>query len=174
MLVNVAQLLKSPIGTERKYEVNEAFEINGTETLVKGDVSFTRTDRSILVKGIFNAEIELACSRCLEKIINPLEVKFEEEYFPTIDIISGALLARPEEPGAFSINEHHVIDLSEAVRQYAIAAIPMKPLCRTDCAGICPTCGHDLNEGSCTCLSQEIDLRWAKLKKLMSKETRKE
>jgi uncharacterized protein len=42
----------------------------------------------------------------------------------------------------------------------------MKPLCRADCSGLCPTCGKDLNEGQCNCERTEIDPRWAKLSKL--------
>jgi len=45
-------------------------------------------------------------------------------------------LPPPDEAGCFTIDEHQVIDLTEAVRQYALMAVPMKPLCREDCAGL--------------------------------------
>jgi len=95
-----------------------------------------------------------------------MTVKVEEEYFPTVDVVSGAPLALPEEPGVFTISEQHILDLTEAIRQNAIVAIPMKPLCREDCAGICPKCGKDLNQGECGCPTEEVDPRWAKLLKL--------
>jgi uncharacterized protein len=45
--------------------------------------------------------------------------------------------------------------------------LPMQPLCREDCAGICPCCGADFNQGSCNCARENIDPRWEKLKNLL-------
>ena len=68
----------------------------------------------------------------------------------------------------FIIDEHHVLDLSEAVRQYALVVIPMKPVCREDCAGLCPGCGCNLNREQCNCPSQPADPRWLELTKLVN------
>jgi uncharacterized protein len=152
--INVAQLLKAPIGTTRDYEVDEVADIDDGGYPVKGKVQLTRTNRGILVKGTINIEIKITCSRCLDEFNCPLTLKIEEEYFPSIDVVTGAPVALPDEPGSFTINERHILDLTEAIRQYAIMATPMKPLCRQDCAGLCPTCGYDLNRGSCGCLPQ--------------------
>jgi uncharacterized protein len=48
-------------------------------------------------------------------------------------------------------------------------ALPMSVLCRDDCAGLCPRCGADLNEGSCDCTDDEMDPRWAALEALRMK-----
>ena len=127
-----------------------------------------RTDRGILAKGTLHTEIEATCSRCLSSFSCPLALNIEEEYFPTVDVVSGARLAVPDEPGCFTIDEHHTLDLTEAICQYAILAIPMKPLCREDCAGLCPSCGHNLNHGPCDCPPQEMDPRWSELSKLLN------
>ena len=171
MQINVAQLLKAPIGSIRDYEVSEVIDVtgDGNGSLVQGKVSLMRTDRSILVKGALDTEIELTCSRCLSSFNCSLTLNIEEEYFPTTDVITGASLSVPEEPGCFTIDERHVLDLTEAVRQYALLAIPMKPLCREDCAGLCPNCGHNLNRGPCGCPPQETDSRWSELSKLNKK-----
>jgi len=129
-----------------------------------------RTDRGILASGTLHSEIEVTCSRCLSLFRYPLKLNFEEECFPTTDIISGAFLPLPEEPGSFTIDENHVLDLTEAIRQYALMAIPMKPLCRENCAGLCPQCGRNLNLGVCDCPSQAVDPRWAALTKLVSEQ----
>ena len=63
--------------------------------------------------------------------------------------------------------DHHVIDLTEAICQYALLAAPMKPLCHNDCAGLCQKCGHNLNKGPCACPTQEIDSRWSELTNLL-------
>ncbi len=157
MQVNVAQLLKETIGSVRDYEVNGTIDVtdNAKSSPVRGNISLTRTDRSILVKGVLGSEVELTCSRCLNPFSCPLTLSIEEEYFPTTDVISGASLPSSGEPDRFTIDEHHVLDLTEALRQCALLAIPMKPLCREDCAGLCPNCGHNLNLGPCDCPPQK-------------------
>jgi uncharacterized protein len=130
---------------------------------VKGEVRLTRTDRGVLVNGVLHTEVEVPCSRCLIPFRLPLTLDIEEEFFPTIDVTSGAPLDIPDEPGCFTIDEHHFIDLSEAVRQYALSAIPIKTLCREECAGLCSVCGQNLNEKQCGHKVKEVDERWAKL-----------
>ena len=48
-------------------------------------------------------------------------------------------------------------------------ALPMKPLCKPDCKGLCPSCGKDLNLGACGCTHETIDPRWEALKALKEK-----
>jgi len=166
MQINVAQQLKSAIGTVTEHDVDVVMDVTGygSTSQLKGKVSLTRTDRGILLEGVFKAEVELACSRCLSPFPCPLTLKIEEEYFPTVDVVSGASLPVPDEIGCFTIDENHELDLTEAVHQYALLAVPMKPLCRPDCAGLCPVCGQNLNLRECQCPPQEADPRWAKLK----------
>ncbi len=140
--INVSQLLKEPVGSTRDCQVDGSVDISGDGSAsdVQGEVRLMRTGRSILVKGRFFTSAEVDCARCLEQFSCPLVLDIEEEYFPVIDVASGASLAPPDEPGSFTIDERQVLDLTEAVRQYALIAIPMKPLCREDCAGLqgCP------------------------------------
>ena len=166
--INVAQLLKAPIGTTRIYEVDEIFDMDGVNNTVQGEVKLMRTDRGILAIGTLHTEIELTCSRCLTLFDCPLTLNIEEEYFPTTDMVTGTPLPLPDEPGSFTIDEHNDIDLTEAIRQYTLLATPMKPLCQDDCAGLCPTCGQNLNQKRCNCPPQPVDPRWDKLSKLVA------
>ncbi len=163
--INVSQQLKASIGSTRDYEVDGIVDIEGSNSTVQGEIRLTRTDRGILAKGILHTEIELTCSRCLSLFNCPLTLNIEEEYSPTTDIVTGIPLPLPDEPGSFTIDEHHILDLTEAIRQYAILAIPMKPLCQEDCAGLCPTCGANLNQAPCNCPPQPVDPRWSELSK---------
>ncbi len=165
MEINVSQLLKEPIGSSRKYTIDEAIDIagDGHDSAVNGDISLLRTQRGVLVRGKLQAELELTCSRCLSSFDYPLYISFEEEYIQTIDVNSGLPLQSSGEPGSFTIDEHHVINLSEAIRQYTLLAIPMKPLCHEDCAGLCQACGRNLNLGDCGCPVRTVDPRWSKL-----------
>jgi len=147
MIVQVSQQLKEPVGSERCYLI----EGNGDPPIC-GDVSFIRTDRGIYVSGTIETTLKAVCSRCLSSFDQPLTLRIEEEY-----------LLKAEE-GAFTISELREIDLHEAVRQYALLAQPMKPLCREGCAGLCTGCGHNLNNGPCDCPTRDIDPRVAPLK----------
>ena len=166
MQINVSQLFKEPIGSTRQYEINETIDVSGGSYEIQGEVKLVRTDRGILVKGTLQTGIEVTCGRCLSFFNCPLALNIEEEYFPTTDVVSGVSLPLPEEPSYFTIDEYYVLDLTEAIRQYMMLAIPMKPLCREDCAGICLACGHNLNQGPCGCLPQEADSRWSELNRL--------
>jgi uncharacterized protein len=167
MQINVSQLLREPIGATRDYQINEVADIDDNKgCLVQGECHLLRTQRSILAKCTMSTEVELTCSRCLSLFRHPMTLKFEEEYLPTVDVVSGMPLSSPEE-GAFTIDEHHILDLTEAICQYTLLAIPMKPLCYKDCAGLCPNCGHNLNQGRCNCPTQSADPRWSELTKLL-------
>ncbi len=168
MQLNVSQLLKAPVGSVRYYEMNETVDVTVDDSgkMVRGEVKLMRTDRGILVKSILRTEVKVSCSRCLIPFGYPLTLNIEEEYFPTIDIVSGAPLPLPDEPNCFTIDEHHILDLTEVIRQNAVLAIPMKPLCRANCAGLCPKCGHKLDQGSCNCPPEQADPRWSKLNEL--------
>jgi uncharacterized protein len=173
MQVNVAQLLKATIGSEKNYDVDEIINIEGCDYTVRGKVNLMRTDHGILVEGKLKTDSELTCSRCLTEFDCPLTINIEEEYLPSTDIINGTPLPVPDDPGAFMIDERNILDLTEAIRQYAFLAIPMKPLCREDCGGLCPICGANLNKEHCDCAPEPADPRWAKLRELLKNDSNK-
>ena len=154
MEMNVAQLLKAPIGAGRGYDLSGVVNLDGCESLAEGGVELVRIDRGILARGDFHLEIEATCSRCLGVYRCPVRFHFEEEYLPVIALVGGRSQPAAKEPG-FVIDEHNILDLTEAVRQYALLEMPMKPLCSEDCLGLCPTCGRNLNIGPCACVPQE-------------------
>ena len=166
MQINVSQQLKEITGSTRQYEIDEIIKSGDSSYGVQGKIKLVRTGQGMLVKGILHTQVEVTCSRCLSFFSCPLTLNIEEEYLLTTDIVSGASLPLPEEPGCFTIDERFVLDLTEAIHQYVMLAIPMKPLCHQDCAGICPTCGHDLNQGPCGCLPQRVNPRWSELNNL--------
>jgi uncharacterized protein len=171
MRFNVAQLLKESIGRSRYYEIDETMEvIDGADgsCRIKGEAELLRTDRGILVRGKLDTSVRCVCSRCLEVFVCPLSLEISEEFFPTVDVITGLPLQVPQEDNPFTIDEKHTLDLSEAVRQYALLSLPMKLVCRPDCAGLCPNCGANLNIERCRCSAPTPDPRWAKLNELAS------
>jgi uncharacterized protein len=93
-----------------------------------------------------------------------VEVDIEEEALPSIDIDSGTPVDMTAEPDALRIDDHHELDLSEAVREAISLAEPIVVLCRPDCRGLCLVCGADLNaDPSHSHGGDELDPRLAAL-----------
>ena len=170
MIYNVAQLMKAPVGTSLEYDINEKeiqldedFQVIGP---LLGHVRMQRINQGLLVNGWVDLTLELTCNRCLKDFEQPMHVAFEEVFYPTVDVITGVFLPPFDEEEIFPIDEHHLVDLTEAVRQNVLLAIPMVTLCREDCPGLCPQCGHDLSLGPCEC-KPEVDTRLSVLEKLL-------
>lgn len=172
MQYNVSELLKHYVGERRVYPiegtVSDVDETGPADTV--GMVELIRTNNGILARVEADLTVEDECSRCLNPVRTPLHVQFEEEFFPTIDVVTGAALPAPDEPDPFLIDHNHILDLEDPIREYTLAIKPMQPLCREDCQGICATCGTDLNTGSCDCKGPELDPRWAALGRLLRQE----
>ena len=158
MQINVAQLLKEPTGASRSYHIEEYVGNDDISSMV-GDVILIRTRNAVIVRGKMTASVKVVCSRCLKPINCEVSFDFEEEALPgSTESLSSAV-----QYDNLTIDESHILDLSEAVRQYVWLTVPAKPLCRLDCAGICPTCGRDLNQEPCQCPSNVKDPRRSKL-----------
>lgn len=168
---NVAQLLKEPIGSTRSYDIVASVPADEAELSLErplaGHISMLRTNRGILVEGRLSGAAVVECSRCLRPVALPVTIELEEEFQPTVDVVRGTYLPVEEEDAALLIDEHHILDIGEVVRQAVLLEIPMQVLCRPDCAGLCQTCGKDLNEGPCDCLPADIDPRWQQLSDLL-------
>jgi uncharacterized protein len=169
MRIDVGELMKARTGETRTYQI-ENWEIEMAEgaprELVNGSTTLLRTQAGILASVNVALDTRDACSRCLREVKISLQIDFEEEYLPIVDIFTGAALSSPEDPGALRIDDRQVLDVSEAVRQYREMALPMQPLCRPDCPGICPACGRDLNLGACDCPQESVDDHWSALAEL--------
>ncbi len=167
MQFNVSSLLKEHTGATREHAIDDDVRIDGATRHITGDVRMDRTPDGILVRARMHGTSDGECSRCLKPIVYPVEVDFEEEYIPLVDVDTGAHVEPPEgEEDAYRISARHILDLRESTRQYWSMALPMAPLCRADCPGLCPVCGKELAAGGHRCTREQIDDRWAKLAKL--------
>ncbi len=170
MIFNVAQLMKSPVGTSLTADIHEDNIQLDTDLKIVGPLTgharMRRVNQGLLIDGSVDLTLDLACTRCLKPIEYPMHVTFEERFYPTVDVVTGMPLPPVDEDDVFSIDEHHQVDLTEAIRQVVLLNIPIVTLCSEDCAGLCPQCGHDLNQGPCTC-EPEGDQRLSVLKSLL-------
>lgn len=187
MQFNVAQLLKEPVGATRRYELNEILEPLDSELELLGPLMGTlqimRTNSGVLINGNFITAARVACGRCLEPMVLPLQVQLEESFRPLTEVETGRLL-RPEEyegdtddfeDEALVIDEHHILDLTEVVRQNIWLAMPMYPSCNWEGAGECPNllaqraalrAAETTGVDEADVLPEGVDPRWAALLKL--------
>lgn len=166
MQFNVASLLKGPVGGAQRHRLDEtSLSLDDAQVeRVWGHITLMRVNDGIWASGEFRATVTCTCSRCLQPYGTTLRFPFEETYYPSLDINTGVAVPLPNEAEAdAAIDGHHILDISEAMRQDIILATPMKPLCSPTCAGICSRCGRDLNHSSCACPKEVQDPRWAPL-----------
>lgn len=175
MYFNVAQLLKEACGASRAYEINDFARVllDAPLVAVSGALTMMRTDAGVWVSARLSSYLDCVCSRCLADMEQPVTVTIEEEYLPEVDVQTGARLHTPDDMSEqFYIDHAHMLDLSEAVRQYFDLNAPLKPVCRPDCKGLCFTCGVNLNETRCDCDNAVRDPRWGALLQLAAVQER--
>lgn len=116
--------------------------------------------------GTLGTELELTCGRCLDSYRLPVSLSFDLQYLPAASASTAAEEEVDTEDLGTSYYRDDQIDLKELLREQFYLALPMKPLCREDCHGLCAQCGTNLNTGSCDCAPVWEDPRLAALKGL--------
>jgi len=176
MIYNVSQLMKSAPGTTVDEVIDgedaqgDDFRFDDAEAIgpATGRVRLNRTNQGVYADGVVSIPTRLHCARCLKDFTTTITFPVREEFFPTIDVLTGAPTRTEHGEDAFPIDRHHQLDLREAIRQNYVLALPTRALCREDCAGLCPQCGHDLNDGPCDCVPESLDDRFSALSALFA------
>jgi uncharacterized protein len=160
-----------PEGLEREFVVAHPREA-GIELSVPVDgpirAHFTieRMGSEIQVAGRVEAAVRLECSRCLALFTLPVAGDVDAAFVPP----SSAEAEHQRELSADELEVQPLVqggaDLRGVIAEQIHLALPLKPLCREDCAGICPRCGREAADGSCGCPPAGGDPRWEALKKL--------
>jgi uncharacterized protein len=142
----------------------------GQPVLVR--VKLTRMQEEVLAQGEASTTARLECARCLEPVELRVVGAFEALYVPETGAYSASVGRRSLEWGDQRVNFYAeaTVDLSDEIRQSLILELPLKPLCRPDCAGLCPQCGQNLNQGPCDCEPDADATPWAALRDLIPPE----
>ncbi len=115
-------------------------------------LSLDRRGDEIWIRGTLHAIALQQCSRCLVDFSEILELEFEVfcAKLPSVRTMSPKGL--DEEDGGVHFHDGQVLSIDSEIREAVLLGLPMKPLCREACAGLCPRCGEDRNLGSCRCV----------------------
>jgi len=117
--------------------------------------------------GTIETTLELACGRCLEPYRLPVAVGFDLRYLPQSENRGDEEREVEEDDLSTAFYQGETINLGDLVREQLYLALPMKPLCRAECRGLCPECGANLNAVTCGCAPRWEDPRLAPLRALL-------
>ena len=160
LLINAAELLRRP-GSERRFNLEPTIADLGIvdprfdpDATVEVSLRLEALTDGLVVDGQVSAPWADSCRRCLAPAAGVVLGEIRELYQVVLT-----------DPDAFEIVGDQ-IDLAAMVREIILLDAPLAPLCRLDCAGLCPTCGIDLNTASCDCVTAVVDPRWEALSQL--------
>lgn len=117
-----------------------------------------------LVRGELTGGVILPCNRCAEDVHIQLDSRFEE--FEDVPAGDDADAGQPGDSHILLDKGVPMLDLAALCWEEFVLALPMNPLCREDCKGLCPQCGANLNAAACHCVRDEGDPRLAALRGL--------
>jgi len=141
--LNIGFLIGQPIGTNRDFNFEYPRLWLGEDlSLIDfiGTATFSRTPQGLFLQADFQGGLSLECVRCLDSFTQRLETDFSELY---------AFDERSMSESGLLVPESGYIDLEPIFREYALLEIPINPICKKICKGLCKECGQNLNEKDC-------------------------
>jgi uncharacterized protein len=169
MLLNLRKVRAAHERFEKVYDPG-AFAGDGDTFAVVAPVALAfdvfKDKNTFRLAGRLETTLELPCSRCLEPFRWPIDSTFDLRYQPHAANTGEGEVEVEEDDLTTAFYENEQIDLGQLMREQFYLALPMKPLCRPDCKGMCPSCGANLNQGACGCKVEWEDPRLAVLKTL--------
>lgn len=148
----------------RWHEADPGLEF--ADARIIGSVHLSKHGHDILVRGSLSGQIELACSRCLEPFAAPAAMEFDLLLAPGPASAAAAKEELSPEDLDLDYYTGEIVDLETILREQIILMLPLKPLCNETCQGLCPHCGANLNQETCTCPADAVDSPFARLAKL--------
>lgn len=170
MILDLGRFRSASQRVDRAFEP-AAFEPAGEDFRIAAPVALeseVRKDgRKFRLVGRVRTALETACSRCLEPFTIAVDAPFDLLFLPASDASPDLESEIREDDIGVSFYKDEEIDLGEVMREQFYLALPMKPLCREACKGLCPVCGINRNTASCDCTANWVDPRLEGLKNLL-------
>jgi uncharacterized protein len=165
--INIGFLLNQPIGYSRVLPIEiDQVDISEDISLIKveGSIDLSRMQDGIRAQLVFNGKIKSECGRCLEPFIDTIYSEFEEIFlFPNVDASEDEI----------KIPEDGNIEFQPIFCDYMLMELPISPLCKPDCKGLCDLCGQDLNQAICEHQQVKSEIQLAEVSEISGRQTRK-
>jgi uncharacterized protein len=120
----------------------------------------------IRISGELHTRLELMCARCLEPVIEEISRDFDLFYRPMQSMTQDEDFRLKLDDTEIAFFEGNGLFLADVLAEQVLLALPMKAICRSDCRGLCPHCGANLNTDDCRCEAHPADARLAPLARL--------
>jgi len=133
---------------------------------VRAAMHLGRSGRGLVIGGTFVGDVLLICSRCLERFPFQTRDRFDLYCEVAPQAPRGEERELDEDDLDVTYLEEGRINTDHLLRENILLSLPVQPLCREDCRGLCPQCGANLNLGSCGCRAPRVDPRLQILRKL--------
>lgn len=162
MIIRVSEIPDEGIRIDGPEAFTRPFA-DSTWSLDAVELTLEKDADAVFVRGTLEARVPLVCGRCLEPFDLRVSSDVDTRFLPAPE-------GRAEERELASddldsdVYAHDQLDLGALVETETTLALPMKPLCRDNCRGLCPVCGGNRNATDCACETPAPDLRWAALK----------
>jgi uncharacterized protein len=142
---------------------------SGRAQLVQEHEGRRKTIEDIRLQGDLSTQLELACARCLESVVQDVARKFELLYRPQGTDAGKEEMSITAVEAEVGYYQGDGVLLEDALREQVLLALPLRVICREDCKGLCPHCGKNLNLEPCSCAEPHEDPRWSALKDIREK-----
>jgi uncharacterized protein len=172
MRIDVRELELGPLALKGEILPSElGFDPSEIQVLggIQIDIAAEKQSLEVRVRGRLNTDVELACSRCLEPVPFPVATEFDQFYESNADHPLQGEIALQESDTEIGFFSGDFIEVSDIAREQILLSLPMKPMCREDCKGLCPHCGKNRNLKDCNCESVLVDPRLVKLMKIKNR-----
>jgi uncharacterized protein len=164
MIVRVSEIPGEGLRVGSPTEVGPVYSEDGW-SLEAISLAIERLGQEVSVRGGFGAAARVQCSRCLEPLVLRVEPEVDMHLVPAPTVRQGEVeLGREDLEVDFYSGD--TLDVGGLLRSETALALPMKPLCRDTCRGLCPACGGNRNQRDCACSSRGSDPRLAPLEAL--------
>ncbi len=140
-----------------EFQQVEPLEVRATAELVEGQIR---------ISGSLHTRLELACARCLDTVVEEMSRDFDLYYRPMSTIAKEEEVHLRQDDTEIGFFEGEGLFLTDVLAEQVILSLPMKVICRSDCRGLCPHCGTNLNSEECRCETHAADPRMAPLARL--------
>jgi len=180
MFLDVKELELHPLAFEERFQpdvidlgtevrLRTPLEASGRAEVVEEHQGKHQIIKDIRLRGHLSTGLELQCARCLEPVRQAIKRDFELLYRPLGADAGHEELSVTDAEAEIGYYQGEGLLLEDVLREQVLLALPLKVTCRPDCKGLCPQCGKNLNQETCSCKNQVEDPRWAALKEVRGK-----
>jgi uncharacterized protein len=168
MIIDVDRLPEDGLKISREFDFlsTEVVEENAVFLKpVQAELVVRKVGEEVQIKGKIQTCISFVCSRCLSPFEFSVDSPFDMIALPEEFELEKEELDREDMNRSFLYGRK--IDLRDVVLEQLNLTFPLKPLCSSDCQGICPVCGKLIKSGDCSCVAGDTDSRLEKLKNFL-------